>query len=183
MKIVLAKYLEVFPEETERLRGVGEFVRGISDPKQFFHRKNFAGHITASGFVLSPDRKRLAVVRHKFLQRYLQPGGHVEETDETVLAAAQREIREETNIRAFRHLPIHADALLPMDIDSHEIPTNPKKNEPGHFHHDFRYLFCVDEEVVPSAPAEDEGEWVWRPVAEAIEEPTFRFFLSKLDRL
>jgi hypothetical protein len=30
---------------------------------------------------------------------------------------------------------------VPFDVDSHYIPPNPKKNEDGHTHHDFRYLF------------------------------------------
>src|SRR5271155_5292533 len=118
MKTVLARYLEVFPGEKERLRLLHNFLRDTPDPKQFFHRKNFAGHITASGFVLSTDRKKLALVKHKYLNRYLQPGGHVEETDQTVLAAAQREILEETDIQSCRYAPFHSDPLLPIDIDT-----------------------------------------------------------------
>jgi 8-oxo-dGTP pyrophosphatase MutT (NUDIX family) len=181
---VLARYLEVFPGETERLRRLQNFLRATTDPRQFFHRKNFAGHITASGFVLSPDHKKLAVVKHKFLDRYLQPGGHVEETDPTVLTAAQREIQEETDIPSCRHLPFHSDELLPIDIDTHEIPANPKKNEPRHFHHDFRYLFCADSEITPSIHGRnDEGQWLWRPVKTAIDEETFQLVLAKLPKL
>src|SRR5271157_2219076 len=105
MKTVLARYLAVFPGEKERLRLLQAFLRDTTDPRQLFHRKNFAGHITASGFVLSPDGKKLALVRHKFLDRYLQPGGLVEETDQSALAAALREILEETDIQSCRHLP------------------------------------------------------------------------------
>jgi len=184
MKKVLAAYLEVFPGESDRLRLLEEFLRKTSAPGQFFHRTNFDGHITASGFVLSPDHKKLAVVRHKFLNRWLQPGGHVEETDPTVLAAAQREVLEETDIPSLRHLPFHSDPFLPIDIDSHEIPANPKKNEPKHYHHDFRYLFTVESEVVPSEHGRTgEGHWAWRPVGDAIAEETFSFVLAKLRRV
>jgi 8-oxo-dGTP pyrophosphatase MutT (NUDIX family) len=181
MKTVLARYLEVYPGETERLRLLQNFLRGTTDPKQLFHRKNFAGHITASGFVLTPDGRKLALVNHKFLGRYLQPGGHVEETDPTVLAAALREVQEETDIRSCRHLPFHSDPLLPIDIDTHEIPANPKKNEPGHLHHDFRYLFRAESEVTPAARGRNgEGRWIWRPVRDAIAEETFKLVLTKL---
>jgi 8-oxo-dGTP pyrophosphatase MutT (NUDIX family) len=181
MKTVLARYLEVFPGEKERLRVLHGFLRDTSDRRHLFHRKNFAGHITASGFVLSPDHKKLAVVRHKFLDRYLQPGGHVEETDENVLAAALREIREETDIQSCRHLPFHADPLLPIDIDTHEIPANPKKDEPKHWHHDFRFLFRAESEVEPAEGERNgEGPWTWRPVENAIAEETFKLVLNKL---
>jgi len=181
IKDIFASYLKAFPEETARLRSLREFLPGVTDPKQFFHRKNFDGHITASGFVLSPDGKKLAVVKHKFLNRYLQPGGHVEETDPTILAAALREIREETDIESCQYLPFHADPAVPIDIDTHEIPANPKKGEPGHLHHDFRYLFRAESEIIPGEHArEGEGRWTWRPLHEAIEEESIRFFLAKL---
>lgn len=35
--------------------------------------------------------------------------------------------------------------MLPLDIDTHFIPENPKKQEPSHYHHDFRYVFFLDE--------------------------------------
>jgi 8-oxo-dGTP pyrophosphatase MutT (NUDIX family) len=181
MKTVLARYLAVFPGERERLRLLHNFLCDTSDPRQFFHRKNFAGHITASGFVLSPDGKKLALVRHKFLDRYLQPGGHVEDTDPNVLAAALREIREETNIQACHHVAFHSDPLLPIDIDTHEIPANPKKNEPKHFHHDFRFLFRAESEVDPAqAELGGEGHWIWRPIEAAIDEETFKLVVTKL---
>ncbi len=181
MKTVLARYLEVFPEEKERLRLLQDFLRDTTDPRQLFHRKNFAGHITASGFVLSPDSKKLALVRHKFLDRYLQPGGHVEETDQTVLAAALREILEETDIQSCRHLPFPSDPDLPIDIDTHEIPANPKKSEPKHMHHDFRFLFRAESEVAPARRGRTgEARWIWRPVEAAINEETFKLVLKKL---
>lgn len=181
MKTVLARYLEVFPGEKERLRLLHDFLRETSDPRQVFHRKNFAGHITASGFVLSPDGKKLALVRHKILGRYLQPGGHVEETDQNVLAAALREVLEETDIQSCRHLPFHSDPLVPIDIDTHEIPANPKRNEPPHLHHDFRFLFRSESEVAPARRRRSgESQWIWRPVKDAIAEETFKLVLTKL---
>lgn len=184
MRIVLARYLEVFPDEKERMRLLQDFLRATTDPRQLFHRKNFAGHITASGFVLSPDCKKLALVRHKILDRHLQPGGHVEATDSSVRAAALREVLEETNIPSCRHLPFHADPDLPFDIDTHEIPANPKKNEPKHLHHDFRFLFRAESEVDPAQSAgSGEGEWIWRPFQDAIEEETFNLALKKLSHL
>jgi 8-oxo-dGTP pyrophosphatase MutT (NUDIX family) len=182
MKTVLARYLEVFPNEKERLRLLQNFLCDTPDPRQVFHRKNFAGHITASGFVLSPDSKKLALVRHKILDRCLQPGGHVEETDQTVLAAALREILEETDIQSCRHLPFHSDPLVPIDIDTHEIPANPEKNEPKHLHHDFRYLFRAESEVDPARrDRSGTGQWIWHPVEAAIAEETFNLVLTKLN--
>jgi 8-oxo-dGTP pyrophosphatase MutT (NUDIX family) len=180
MKVILARYLEFFPRETERLRGFSDFLRDTSDPRQLFHRKNFAGHITASGFVLSPDGKRLALVKHKTLNRHLQPGGHVEETDSNVLAAARREILEETGLANCLYFPLDSDPLLPLDIDTHEIPANPKKDEPKHWHHDFRYLFQAESEMAPGRHGE--CEWFWHPIERAIDEGSFKLVVEKLKK-
>jgi 8-oxo-dGTP pyrophosphatase MutT (NUDIX family) len=182
MKEILARYLEVFPGERERLRELQDFLRTTTDSKQLFHRKNFNGHITASGFVLSPDGKKIALVNHKSLHRYLQPGGHVEESDENVLAAARREIIEETGLKNFHYLPFRNDPLFPIDIDSHIIPANPKKNEPQHFHHDFRYLFQAGDETDPNEVTGENG-WIWQPIANAIAEPSFAIVAEKLTRV
>ena len=56
------------------------------------------GHFTASGFVASPDRRCLLVIHHARLGKWLQPGGHIESDDETLEAAARREVAEETGI-------------------------------------------------------------------------------------
>lgn len=183
MKAVLAAYLKAFPDETERLRSLDRFLQSATDPKLLFDRKNFGGHITASGFVLSPDGRKIAVVKHKFLDRYLQPGGHVEESDADLISAALREIREETEIESCLYIAFHADPAIPIDIDTHEIPANPRKGEPAHLHHDFRYLFRAEGEVAPAETPRDGTFWSWRPLNNAIEEPTFQFALRKLARI
>ena len=179
MKQLLARYLELFPTENGRLRQLQEFLCATSDTKQLFHRMNFSGHITASGFVLSPDGKKLALVKHKYLGRHLQPGGHVEDFDADTLAAAVREVHEETGIQSAHYLTIDSDPLVPFDIDTHAIPANPKKDEAGHWHHDFRYLFRAKTEIDP-AKSGGEAEWRWHPVEDAIKEETFALVISKL---
>ncbi len=56
------------------------------------------GHFTASGFVTDPTNSRMLVIHHRRLDMWLQPGGHVEPTDPTLLAAAVREVLEETGV-------------------------------------------------------------------------------------
>lgn len=45
------------------------------DDQEMINRKNFIGHFTASAFVISKDNRRLLMVHHNILKRYLQPGG------------------------------------------------------------------------------------------------------------
>jgi 8-oxo-dGTP pyrophosphatase MutT (NUDIX family) len=92
------------------------------------------GHFTASAFVLSPDRAALLLVHHRKLDRWLQPGGHVEAGDADLIAAARREVLEETGIAGLALE--HADSF---DLDIHPIPA--LGSEPPHEHFDVRFLF------------------------------------------
>ena len=91
-------------------------------------------HFTASAFVIDADCARVCVVEHAKLGRLLQPGGHIEPTDESLEAAALSEAAEETSLE----LDFHPVAPRPFDLDIHEIPERP--GEPAHFHLDVRYL-------------------------------------------
>ena len=45
------------------------------------------GHFTASAFVFSPERDAVLLIKHTFLRLWLQPGGHIEENDASIVDA------------------------------------------------------------------------------------------------
>jgi len=109
----------------------------LCDSAAPFSRQQFApGHFTASAFVLSPDRQALLLIHHRKLQRWLQPGGHVEASDRDMVSAARREVQEECRLKA-EDLELLMEQ--PFDIDIHRIPE--RKDEPAHEHFDLRFLF------------------------------------------
>jgi 8-oxo-dGTP pyrophosphatase MutT (NUDIX family) len=88
------------------------------------------------------------LVFHRKLDRWLQPGGHVEDGDASVFHTALREVREETGLSALT-API-GDAIL--DLDIHAIPEFGA--EPAHVHYDVRFLVTTrDGGVLPSGAA------------------------------
>jgi 8-oxo-dGTP pyrophosphatase MutT (NUDIX family) len=110
-----------------------------SDPTD---RDRFSpGHFTASGFVVSPDGSSLLLIHHRRLDRWLQPGGHIDPGDASPITAAAREVREETGVSVE---PILSDLI---DLDIHPIP--PRSPEPAHEHFDLRFAFrALDETLV-----------------------------------
>ncbi len=89
------------------------------------------GHLTASGFV--GGERGVLLIHHDRLGRWMQPGGHFEPEDESVEAAARREVEEETGIGDLESLGL-------LDVDVHEIPAG--KSEPRHLHFDLRWGFA-----------------------------------------
>lgn len=101
------------------------------------------GHLTASAWVLDRTCTHAALIHHRKLNRWLQPGGHIEDVDATWRTAAQREVTEETGLDDF--IAQAGDDEL-LDVDVHPFPA--RKDGPAHFHYDLRFLFVADVDAV-----------------------------------
>lgn len=88
------------------------------------------GHLTGSALVVDPDTRRVLVLHHTKLRRWLQPGGHAD-GDANLAAVALREATEETGIDGLRV------AVPAVDLDVHLV--EPPKEHPHH-HYDVRFL-------------------------------------------
>lgn len=131
----LSAYVPANDDEHRSLARIRDFV---TRSPLAFSRANPDGHITASAVVTRGASPEFLLVWHRKLDRWLQPGGHLEPADATVFAAALREAREETGIDTFAH-PI-GDRILDMDV--HAIPAH--GSDPAHFHYDIRHLLGIE---------------------------------------
>ena len=107
----------------------------LAERPDCFERTCFApGHFTASALLLDESGARTLLTHHRFLDRWLQFGGHCDGNPD-VLAAALREAGEESGILGIT--PVHERFI---DLDVHPIPANPRRGEPAHLHFDVRFL-------------------------------------------
>ena len=121
---------------------------GSADP---LSRTQFEpGHVTAGGFVLSPDRSSVLLVLHRKLGRWLQPGGHIEPDDQDIVAAQRREIDEETGLSDLQWLGV-------FDLDVHTFPR--RGNDPTHEHFDVRSAFVSGDWEVSAGDGTDDVRW------------------------
>ena len=118
-------------------------------------------HVTASAVVARPDGAAFLLVHHRRLGRWLQPGGHGEADDDSILATALREAREETGISAL-DTPI-GDRIL--DLDVHPIPAS--SDRPEHVHYDIRFLATTRDDSLAIA-AEEVRAARWFTLEEAL---------------
>lgn len=111
------------------------------------------GHFTASAFVLAPEGTEVLLIHHGKLHRWLQPGGHVDPDDSDVIAAALREVAEETGLV---EVDVVGDGLL--DVDVHVIPA--RKGDPEHRHFDVRVLLRARTRTFAAGSDARDARWV-----------------------
>ena len=93
-----------------------------------------ARHFCASVFLINPEDKRILLVKHKKFNKWVQPGGHIED-DETPEEAALRETYEETGIKVKllgERFPREDDFIKPLGIQRN-------RNKEGDVHIDIIY--------------------------------------------
>jgi len=157
----LARHEAEGAEEAAALERIRQLLAGPEDP---FSRSTAEGHITGSAVVARADGSAFLLVLHRKLSRWLQPGGHTEETDGSVFDTALREAVEETGIPgAAFHAPLGRTIL---DVDVHPIPA--RGADPAHHHFDVRYLFVSDAESDLDAAEDPTRPMRWASFEEAL---------------
>ena len=141
---VVKKYLELYPEDKKQLKLL---IDQLNDKDKLDDRRNFRGHITGDAIVFSPDCSKVLYIYHPLYGTWQQPGGHWDSPEDGPWDTAKREAIEETGVQIRTRIgPIESDYRVPLYIITGKVPTNNAKNEPKHWHHDFRYGFIAKTE-------------------------------------
>lgn len=127
-----------------------------TSPNAFSRHSYQPGHITGSAWILAEDTGQVALIYHRRLDRWLQPGGHAELGETDGISTALREASEELGL-----VLDPARASL-FDLDVHPIPAT--ATQPSHLHYDVRYL-CLTEQQ-PLVSNSDAAQAQWFTVAE-----------------
>jgi 8-oxo-dGTP pyrophosphatase MutT (NUDIX family) len=144
-------------------------------------------HLTASVWIVNKTTpKKTLLLFHKKLNKWVQPGGHVD-FGENPVQAAVRETQEETGIDISHLLnkiePVAPDSrFLPVPDFFLEEDMLPYKNQPSHFHLDIMYVVEVDEQAITLQEREsNDGKWF--TLEEALQVPIHKdteIILSKI---
>ena len=92
-------------------------------------------HFCASVFVINRIEKKILLVKHKKFNKWVQPGGHIEQ-DETPEEAAIREVYEETGLKIKLlgdRFPRESDFVIPLAIQKN-------RGKSGELHIDIVYV-------------------------------------------
>lgn len=160
------------PWNEQEARDREELLRRLNSGEELYRRDN-AAHLTASAWVVSPDRTQVLMAYHNLYGSWAWLGGHAD-GERDLLSVALREVREESGLTALRPVSEHIYSLEILSVDGHE-----KRGQyvSSHLHLNVTYLLEADP-AAPVRPKPDENSRVgWFPLDEAVaasNEPWFR---------
>lgn len=161
------------PWNEQEARDRAEFLRRLKSGESLYGRENVSGHITASAWVVSPDRKQVLMAYHNLYGSWAWLGGHAD-GERDLLSVALREVREESGLTCVR--PVSTD------IYSVEILTAAGHEKKGayvssHLHLNVTYLLEADPAEPVRCKPDENSRVGWFPLEEAVAasaEPWFR---------
>lgn len=161
------------PWNEQEARDREELLRRLNSGEELYGRDNAAAHLTASAWVVSPDRTQVLMAYHNLYGSWAWLGGHAD-GERDLLSVALREVREESGLTALRPVSEHIYSLEILSVDGHEKRG---RYVSSHLHLNVTYLLEADP-AAPVRPKPDENSRVgWFPLDEAVaasNEPWFR---------
>ena len=141
-----------------------------------FYRTNLLAHMTASAWVVNPQRSKVLMVYHRLYDSWSWAGGHAD-GEEDLLAVALREVREETGVQRLRPVTEEIYSLEVLTVDGHEKHG---RYVPSHLHLNVTYLLEAEEDQ-PRRVCEAENSGVaWFSLADALSASTEPWFVERI---
>ena len=137
-------------EETDRIT----LLKWLNRLEDISVRDNLSAHLTASAWVVTPDRKKVLMAYHKLYDSWAWLGGHAD-GDWDLHRVAEKEAREESGIEVLRPVSPEPASLEVLVVTGHEKKG---KYVPCHLHLNLTYLFEADPgQALQCKPDENAG--------------------------
>ena len=165
--LALQRLLSAYePSTTAEAEHLASILELLTTKRSAFDRDEYQpGHITASAFVVHPSEPAAALMKHRKIGRWLQPGGHVEPDDADIESAARREVSEEVGISRLSSFGV-------ADVDVHVFPE--RGGQPEHLHLDVRIGFVAGSDRLVDSGESDGVRWAGFDEMQQMEESLAR---------
>ena len=144
--------------------------------QDIYTRDNAAAHLTASAWMVGPDRQQVLMVYHNIYDSWSWLGGHADgETD--LLSVAVKEVQEEAGISRVRPVSGEIFSLEVLTVDGHI-----KKGHyvSSHLHMNVTYLLEADPEEAVSVKEDENSAVAWFSPEEALQRSTEPWFVRNV---
>jgi ADP-ribose pyrophosphatase YjhB (NUDIX family) len=152
--IIKEKIIELLnqysPTDEKELNDLRRIKRFIQNEKNWWVENNPKGHITGSTWVIDIKKKHCLLLFHAKHKCWLQLGGHIEISDNTISETALREAQEESGIFTFECIRHKI-----FDVDIH--PVSSFRSQQRHLHYDIRFLLIAPTHTMKNISKQQSG--------------------------
>ena len=173
MEQLIAQIEKYIPVNEQEVRDKAQILAFLRSGAELITRDNPVAHLTASAWVVSPDRSQVIMVYHNLYKSWSWMGGHAD-GDWDLLHVAKKEVMEECGLRELTAVSPEIFSLEVLCVAGHERKGHYLSS---HLHLNVTYLLEAD----PTQPVrckEDENKAVgWFTLEGAIaasKEPWFQ---------
>ena len=156
MKEKLIRQVEAYiPFNVQEVADKAALLSLLRENTDISRRDNLTAHLTASAWVVNPERNKVLMAYHNLYNTWAWLGGHADGNFD-LAAVANKEAREESGLTDVRLASEEILSLEILTVDGHEKKG---KYVPSHLHLNVTYLLEAD----PNAPIcikEDENSQV-----------------------
>lgn len=141
MKEKLIEQIKAFvPFNEQEEADKAMFLKLLDSGDDLSVRENLSVHLTASAWVVTPDRQKVLMAFHNLYNSWAWLGGHADGNWD-LQAVAEKEAREESGIEDL--IPV---SRSPVSLELLTVSGHEKKGRyvPSHLHLNLTYLFQAD---------------------------------------
>ena len=150
------------PCNEQEQRDKAQILSYLATGDSVYTRDNPIAHLTASSWVVSPDREQVLLVYHNLYNSWSWMGGHAD-GERDLMQVALRETREESGLENLRLGTPHIFSLETLTVDGH---VKRGVYVSSHLHLNVTYLLEADpRDPIRVKPDENSGV-AWFPVTE-----------------
>ena len=156
MKDKLIRQIEDYiPYNEQEARDKATFLKLLQEDTDISRRDNLLAHLTASAWVVNPERTKVLMAYHNLYNSWAWLGGHADGNFD-LAAVAEKEAREESGLTDVKLVSGDILSLEILTVNGHE-----KKGTyvPSHLHLNVTYLLEADPDG-PIRIKEDENSQV-----------------------
>ena len=176
-KMNLAEKLEAYVPFNEQEEKDKEFIlHCLKHQDHIFTRENKMVHMTASAWIVNPERTKVLMAYHKIYDSWAWLGGHADgETD--LLKTALKEAKEESGLKNVRPVSEDIYSLEVLTVNGHV-----KKGEyvSSHLHLNVTYLLEADEEEILAVKPDENSGVGWFSLEDALKASTEEWFVKNI---
>lgn len=173
LKQQVAAYIP-FNEQEDRDKAI--LLHWLESGADILTRKNEVAHLTASAWVVTPDRTHVLMAYHNLYDSWAWLGGHAD-GDSNLLAVAMREAIEESGIANVHPVSSDIFSIETLCVEGHEKRG---KYIPCHLHLNVTYLLEADLTAPVRAKPDENSAVAWIAVEDIPVKSTEPWFVERI---